>query len=86
MPDSFDRRQVELHSPGREFAAITPNDSVDIPLRPRALWIGVAGNLSCIDSNGVTTTFSNLPVGWHPIGPVRIRATGTTASGIVGVQ
>lgn len=86
MPDQFARFPVELDSPGREFAAITPNNTTDIPIRPRALWVGVAGNINCIDQDGVTTLFSNMPVGWHPIGPVRILATGTTASGIVGVS
>lgn len=86
MPDQFARYSAELDSPGREFFAITPNNSLDIPLRPRALWVGVAGNITCIDQDGVTTLFSNLNVGWHPFGPVRILATGTTASGIVGVS
>lgn len=84
MADQFQRQPVELDSPGREFFAITPNSGADIPLRPRALWIGVAGNLTVVDSNGTQTTFSNMPVGWHPIGPVRIMAT-STAGGIVGV-
>ena len=84
MADQFARQSVELDSPGREFFAITPNSGTDIPLRPRALWIGVGGNLVVMDATGATTTFNNLTVGWHPIGPTRILAT-STASGIVGV-
>lgn len=84
MADPFQRQAVELDSPGREFFAIVPNNAVDIPLRPRALWIGTAGNLDVIDGGGITTTFPNLNAGWHPIGPVRIL-TSSTASGIVGV-
>jgi hypothetical protein len=86
MADQFARAAVELDSPGREFFAITPADGVEIPLRPRALWIGVGGNLSCTDQDGTTVLFPNLNVGWHPIGPVTIRATGTTCSGIVGIS
>jgi hypothetical protein len=85
MADQFARQPVELDSPGRQFFAITPTNNVDIPLRPRALWVGVAGSITCRGDGGIDVLFSNLTVGWHPIGPVQIQATGTTASGIVGV-
>ena len=85
MADSFLNRSVELDSPGRSFAAITPNDAADIPMRPRSLWVGVGGNLACQGTNGNTTVFVNLLPGWHPISPVRILATDTTASSITGI-
>jgi hypothetical protein len=83
MADSFKRRPVELDSPVRSFIGITPSDTLDIPQRPRALFIGTAGNLTCIGDNGVEVTF-NLPTGWHPLSPLRIKATGLTAGGIIG--
>jgi hypothetical protein len=39
-----------------------------------------------VDQDGTAVVFSNMNVGWHPIGPVQISATGTTASGIVGIS
>lgn len=86
MADPFIRYATELDSPGRCWKAITPSDTVDIPDRPRALYVGTGGNISAIDQNGNTVTFSNVLGGaFLPIGPVRIRATGTTASNIVGI-
>lgn len=85
MPDAFKREPVRLDSPGRDWAAITPNDSADIPQRPRMIFVTVAGNVACVGNGGGTGVIFPLAVGWHNISPVRIRATGTTATGIIGV-
>ena len=86
MADKFQFKNAELHSPGEVFYAITPSDTVDIPLKPRAVVLGVGGNLNVTDALGTTTLISNLTAGiFYPIRPVRIMATGTTASNIVGV-
>ena len=83
MADSFARRSVELDSPIRSFLGITPSNTVDIPQRPRAIYVSVAGDVSCIGDNGATVVFP-LAAGWHPLSPVRIRASGTTATGLIG--
>jgi len=85
MADPFARFPTELDSPGREFFSITPVNGTDLPIRPRALWVGGAGNVVARGLDNIAVTFFNLTVGWHPIGPVRIDATGTTATGIVGI-
>jgi hypothetical protein len=64
--------------------AVTPSDSTDLPWIPRGILVGTAGSLVAVMSgNGATVTFSNLPVGYHPMQVTRIKATGTTAAGIV---
>lgn len=84
MADSFKRQAVELDSPARSFAGITPSNSVDIPQRPRAIYVTVAGDVECVGDNGVSVIFP-LAAGWHALSPIRIRATGTTATGLIGV-
>ena len=86
MADKFQYKNAELNSPGDIFYTITPNDQVEIPFRPRAVMIGTPGNLACVDSLGVTTVMVNLAVGiYHPIRPLKILATGTTAANIFGI-
>ena len=86
MPDKFQYKNAELNSPGDVFYAIVPSDAIYIAIKPRAVIVGVSGNLAVTDSLGVTTVIPNVIAGiFHPIRPVRILATGTTATNIVGI-
>jgi len=62
---------------------VTPSDSADLTHVSRGIHIAGAGDLSVTMANGDTMTWRNLQVGHHPIRAARIRATGTTATGIV---
>lgn len=68
----------------KQISALTnPNagafvDATDLPFKPRAIHVSVAGNVKYV-ANGVTITEA-LEVGWHPIRPDQIYATGTTAT------
>jgi hypothetical protein len=67
--------------------AITPHDVTEIPIIPKALYIGTGGTvvLRGIDASA-DATFINVPNGF--ILDVRaqfVRATGTTASNIVAL-
>lgn len=63
--------------------AVTPSDSTDLPggAPTGGLLVGTAGNASIIDASGETKTIP-LFAGFNPVGPRRIRSTGTTASNI----
>ena len=83
--------------PARFATAITPSDTSNVSIGPagcyaKALYIGTGGNLTVItagdNSNGGLGTpvlFQNVPVGWFPVQVRAVLATGTTASGIVGI-
>lgn len=83
--------------PGRFATAITPSDTLAVAIGPageyaKSLYVGVTGNLTVItggdNSNsglGTPVLFSNVPVGWFPLQVRGVMATGTTATGIVGV-
>lgn len=83
MADAFDGHSGGLTGPLTRFAAVTPSDDTDLVNRPRAVLVGSQGDLSIIDEAGDTTVIPGVAAGvWHPMRPVRIRATGTTATNI----
>ena len=69
---------------GRRHFSITPNDSADLQDIPKALWVENAGDLALRDRYGVDQTYSNVQGLFVFVRPVRVLATGTTASGIIG--
>lgn len=72
--------------PAMYAAAVTPNNSADLPLRARALYIGGAGNVSLVTTGGNTVTFVGLGAGTIlPVTTARVRATDTTATAIVAL-
>ncbi|OLS54018.1 hypothetical protein BV392_07205 [Rhodovulum sulfidophilum] len=68
-----------------EWAEITPSDGEDLAVRPRALDCAVGGTVAMVSATGSEATLSLTPGVPYPVRPVRIRATGTTATGIVGL-
>lgn len=68
-------------------AAITANDSTDLPEVYSGLYIGGAGNLKVDLLDGSTVTFTGLLVGTiYPFTVKRVYATGTTATNIIGLK
>lgn len=65
--------------------AVTPSDDTDLSSRIRMLTIGTAAGVVVYDGwDGVTYTTGPLPSGSYPMNARRIRATGTTATGLTG--
>lgn len=64
---------------------ITPNDTNDLVQPARALYVGVAGDISLDTLRGTHVTFSNVGVGIFPIGCTKVYLTGTNASGLRGL-
>lgn len=67
------------------WAAVTPSNTAAIEPRPDALFIGGGGNVSAVGEDGVSATFAVADGAYLMIQPVRINATGTTATGIVAL-
>ena len=69
------------------FAAVTPSDTVAISGGPaRALYVGTAGNVVAVTSDGVAVTFTGVQGGSIlPIYCLRVNSTSTTASNIVAL-
>lgn len=70
--------------PRGAFEPVTPNDSVDLLIPCIGLNVAGAGTVSITDLRGETLTVF-CTAGWNPVPCRRVRATGTTATGIVAV-
>lgn len=80
----------ELQDAGRSFTAVTKHDDNNDPNGPfrYILWTG-AGNISFVNLDGETETIPSGALAanqMHKIGFLRIRDTGTTATGIYGIR
>lgn len=86
MIDRYENTSAGLESPALDAFSITPNDATDLQEVTRALYIGSGGNVTVTTKGGAQVTFAGLTSGsLLPIRAVRVHATGTTASVIVGL-
>lgn len=93
MTDIFQYNPELLTAPARNAYEVTPDDNADLDPVPRELYIGTGGNLSLTMQGyedemqpGATVTIQNVPDGSRvPYRAIRVRATGTTAAGIVAI-
>lgn len=75
-PNPFDR-----------WFAITTSDTVDLPEKPDAIYVGGAGNIVAVMGDNSKATFTGALVGTIlPIAPRRIDATNTTATLLLGLK
>lgn len=86
MDRRTDNSLVAYSDPGFDAFAVTPNDGVDLASVTRGIYVGGTGDVSLVTLGGTTVTFSAVPAGTMlPIQATRIKATGTTATLILGV-
>jgi hypothetical protein len=79
MPDPFDSDYVNLTSPAVAHYAVVPSDVADLPVRPRALYVNVAGTAVLQDAAGDTVSYEVGAGAVLSVRPARIMSTGTTA-------
>jgi hypothetical protein len=85
MNDSFRKHTRSLTSPPEHGAAIVPGDA-DLGHVSRALYVGGGGDVAVRLQDGTEFTLANVPTGTLlPIRVIRVLATGTTATQIVGL-
>jgi hypothetical protein len=86
---SKDRNRVpDLAEQPAEYAvAITPDNSNDLAIYAKSLYVGGAGNISLVTKRGTANvTFTAVPAGTIlPVQVSRVNATGTTATAIVAL-
>ncbi len=86
MADRFPNRAGGANAPAKHAFSITPNDSTDLTQETRALYVGGSGNLAVVMASGQLVTFAGVTAGsLLPIRVDRVKATGTTATDILGV-
>lgn len=86
MPeDKFTGHSKGLDSPADSAFAITPHDSNELAQVPRGIYVGGAGTIIATIA-GTDITFASAQAGSIlPIRPTLIKATGTTATSLVGL-
>lgn len=87
MADNYDSMQPGLNAPAVDGFTVTPHDANPLTRTPRALFIGTGGNLVVTTMKGTDITLKNIASG--SIVSVRVnkvKATGTTATDIVGLD
>lgn len=80
MIDPFLYHPKDLESPASFQKAIVPSDTKDLPVRPRVIFCAAAGTAVMRDSAGTNVTYTLEAGQILPFSPVRILATGTTAT------
>jgi hypothetical protein len=86
MTDSFRTHARSLTSPPEHALAIVPDDGADLPQVTRALYVGGGGDVALVMRGGEAVSFLAVPGGTLlPVRARRVRASGTTATGIIGL-
>lgn len=66
-------------------AAITPSNTVNLA-NPSVVYVGGTGNVRVLTAQGDDVTFVNVPGGVAlPVQVIRVYATNTTATNLVGI-
>ena len=84
MTDTFQSFTSSLESPAEHHFSVIPSDTTDIAVRPRALRIGGAGMIVLRDRKGIDVSYVVQAGEILPVRALRVLATGTTATDIVG--
>jgi hypothetical protein len=85
--DSFTTSADSVLASARAPFAIQPHDSDELPVLPKAIYVGTGGTVVLRGVDGASdVTFRNVPSGGVIDVRARcVRATGTTASDLVGL-
>lgn len=85
--DDFQTHQNTLSGPAHSALPVTPSDLVPLERALRAIYVGGAGHLRVRMVSGDEVTFQNLqPGGVYPFRLSQVMATGTTATGLIGLR
>lgn len=82
MTNPFENRVSSLSGPARDLLPVTPNDSVDLAEVAVGLYVETGGTVSIVTVAGGTRSVAVPDFSVLPVGVTRVRATGTTATGI----
>jgi len=72
--------------PADALAPVVPDDAADLPGGVcRSLFVGEAGVVVVDDPRGATVAIQSAGSQYHPVRVRRVRATGTTATGVIAI-
>lgn len=82
MPNPFETRSTSLSGPGVDYAPVTPDDGADLPDVAVSLYVEGGGAVAFTSQKGQDRIVVLPDNGFLACGMRRVRATGTTATGI----
>lgn len=80
--DIFKAHALTAAGPATDILPVTPSDSTDLPVVASALYVVTGGTLSVVTVRNETRSIEVGDLSLLPVGIRRVRASGTTASGI----
>lgn len=78
----FSNRQIPLSGPAADAIPVTPSDTVDLAHVAIGIYIETGGTISVVTLAGLTRTIAVADFSILPLAVSRVRASGTTATGI----
>lgn len=84
--DDFKYNGPGLSSPISKIEVVTPNDATDLAMVTRAICVAESGLVEVVAKDGGEGAIYIAAGVPFPIRVSRIKATGTTATGIVGLS
>lgn len=84
--DRFATSRSQIDAPYTYAEVVTKSDTVNLAYVSRAIYVGVAGDVTLVTRDGQTVTFKALPVGTHRIRASRINSTGTAATDMLALS
>lgn len=87
MKDEFNEHITGLTAPAVAAEVISPSDTENLEFVTRAIYLGQGGDLSVTMKSGDTVLLRGMQAGvFYPLRLSHVRATGTTATDIVGLR
>lgn len=66
---------------------ITPHDTDMLASPAYGIYVGVSGNIAVTHEDGSEVVYTGVAGGmWFPVVAIRVKATGTTATGLKGAK
>lgn len=86
MSDKFESTSQSLITPSEHAFAVTPHDAEPLATIPKYIYVGMGGRVTLrTKGSDADVVFENVPAGGYLyVRASHVRATGTTASAIVG--
>lgn len=82
MSNPFAGREPSLSGPATDLVPVTPDDTADLPSVALALYVEGGGALALTTQTGAVRSVTVADFAILPVAVRRVRATGTTATGI----
>lgn len=84
--DAWDGQRKQVADPASGGAAVVPSDTEDLSDASRSLYVASDGNVVVEMVDGEELTFTGVKAGSIlPVRVTKVKATGTTATGILAL-